>query len=95
MKMQNIMKHVCIIIRFNILGLQPCDKVASLDHNTIDDNENRERNGFVFCHLRLAACDVTCKLAMGLFGNLDSTHYLNLFANLTVSPLTPEKKNIK
>ena len=51
--MQNIIKHVCIIRRFNILGLKPGDKVASLDHNTIDENEDRvksplERNGFVF-----------------------------------------------
>ena len=37
------MKHVCVVINKvfrNILGLQPRDKAARLENNTIHENEN-------------------------------------------------------
>ena len=39
----------------------------------------------LFLSSKIGHRDVRCKLAMGLFGNLDSTDYLNLFGTLNVN----------
>ena len=80
---QDIMKHVCIIIRFNILGLQTHYNFGSLQAGQqyiIDENENRvefpqERNALMFLSSKIGSCDVRCKLAIELFGTLDFTNY--------------------
>lgn len=79
---QDIMKHVCIIIRFNILGLQTHYNFGSLQAGQqyiIDENENRvefpqeRKYALMLSSSKIGRCDVRCKLAIELFGTLHFT----------------------